>query len=114
MLRAFDDGPARLPVRREGSLVFHELLMSLTRRSFSMPPDGLGASRFAILHREKVRSAIRHALTIASTPLHHNRRTCTIAPAPMHLHHCICIIAPAPLHQPGTLGDPPADADALP
>ena len=69
VLRAFDDGPARLPVRREGSLVFHELLMSLTRRSFSMPPDGLGASRFAILHREKVRSAIRQ-----QTPMRYRSR----------------------------------------
>ena len=58
VLRALDDGPARLPVRREGTLVFHELLMSLTRRSVSMPPDGLGASRFAMLHRERVRSAM--------------------------------------------------------
>ena len=54
-------GPAKLPVHKEGTLVFHELLMSLARRLISLPPDGLGASRFAGQHREMVRQLVERA-----------------------------------------------------
>ena len=58
VLQSLHAGPSRIPLHKNG-LYFYEVLMALTRRHCPLPPEGLGRSRFAVLHHNAIRQGLR-------------------------------------------------------